>query len=101
MGVKPTLVPGFWLFSPEETLKRDGREKLHADPEPNTFHYVQPTPMYNIDEFYVFQLIDRLANDGNLDELVKFTRKFVATHYEILRIKKAECTLPTVKPARK
>ena len=54
-----------------------------------------------IDEFYVFQLIDRLTNDANLDELVKFTRKFVATHYEILRIKQAECTLPTVKPARK
>lgn len=101
MGVRPSYVPGFWAFSPEQTLKDSGRKQLHADPEPNTFHYVHPTSMYILDEFYVFQLIDRLANDGNLDELVKFTRKFVATHYEILRIKQAECTLPTVKPARK
>ena len=101
MGVRPSYVPGFWAFSPEQTLKDSGRKQLHADPEPNTFHYVHPTSMYILDEFYVFQLIDRLTNDGNLDELVKFTRKFVATHYEILRIKQAECTLPTVKPARK
>lgn len=96
MGVRPTIVPGFWAFTPEETVKRDGKAKLRADPEPNTFHYVQPTSMYILDEFYVFQHIDRLANDNNLNELVKFTRKFVATHYELLRIKQKECTLPPV-----
>lgn len=101
IGVRPSFVPGFWAFSPEQTLKDSGRAKLHADPEPNTFHYVNPTSMYILDEFYVFQHIDRLANDNNLEELVSFTRKFVAVHYELLRIKKAECTLPTVTPANK
>ncbi len=101
MGIGPSFVPGFWAFSPEQTLKDNGRAGLHADPEPNTFHYVHPTSMYILDEFYVFQHIDRLANDNNLAELVEFTRKFVAAHYELLRIKKTECTLPTVKPAKK
>ncbi|CAF4205314.1 unnamed protein product, partial [Rotaria sordida] len=41
--------------------------------------------------------IDRLANDNNINELVKFTRQFVAAHYELLRIKQNECTLPPVK----
>ena len=101
MGVRPTFVSGFWAFSPEQTLKDSGRKRLHADPEPNTFHYVNPTSMHILDEFYVFQHIDRLANDRNLDELVKFTRKFVGAHYELLRIKQAECTLPPIKPTRK
>ncbi len=99
MGIKPSFVPGFWAFSPEQTFK-DGAKELHADPEPNTFHYVHPNSMYILDEFYVFQHIDRLSNDGNLKELVKFTRRFVAAHYELLRIKRTECTLPNVK-ARK
>ncbi|CAF3921493.1 unnamed protein product [Rotaria sp. Silwood2] len=97
LGVQASFVPGFWAFTPQETVKRDGIKHLHADPEPNTFHYVPPTSMYILDEFYVFQHIDRLANDNNLNELVKFTRQFVATHYELLRIKKNECTLPPVK----
>jgi hypothetical protein len=101
MGFTPSFVPGFWAFTPEQTLKDSGREQLHRDPEPNTFHYVHPTSMYILDEFYVFQLIDRLENDNNLVELVTFTRRFVAAHYELLRIKKAECTLPTVKPAQR
>jgi hypothetical protein len=98
MGIKPSLVPGFWAFSPEVTIKGSGREEFHADPEPNTFHYVQPNSMYILDEFYAFQHIDRLSNDGNLKELVKFTRQFVAAHYELLRIKRTECTLPKIKP---
>ncbi|CAF4616592.1 unnamed protein product [Rotaria sp. Silwood1] len=97
LGVQPSFVPGFWAFTPEQTIKRDGLVKFHADREPNTFHYVPPTSMYILDEFYVFQHIDRLANDNNLNELVKFTRQFVAAHYELLRIKKTECTLPPVK----
>ncbi|CAF3164160.1 unnamed protein product [Rotaria socialis] len=97
LGVRPSFVPGFWAFTPEQTLKDQGRLKLHADPEPNTFHYVPPKSMYILDEFYVFQHVDRLANDNNLNELVKFTRQFVAAHYELLRIKTAECTLPPVK----
>ncbi len=101
LGVSPSFVSGFWAFSPEQTLKDRGRAGLHADPEPNTFHYVHPKSMYILDEFYVFQHIDRLANDRNLDELVKFTRRFAAAHYELLRIKKEECTLPTVKPTKR
>ncbi len=101
LGIRPSFVPGFWAFTPEQTLKDNLRGGIHSDPEPNTFHYVLPTSMYILDEFYVFQHIDRLANDNNLEELVNFTRRFVAAHYELLRIKKAECTLPTVPPARK
>ena len=101
MGIHPSLVSGFWPTTPEQAIKEAGRKKLHADAEPNTFHYVQPTSMYVLDEFYTFQHIDRLANDHNLDELVKFTRKFVAAHYELLRIKKEECTLPTVNSTKK
>jgi hypothetical protein len=101
LGVGPSFVSGFWAFTPEQTIKDRGRAGLHADPEPNTFHYIHPTSMYILDEFYIFQHIDRLANDKNLDELVKFTRKFVAVHYELLRIKKDECTLPTIKPVQK
>ncbi len=101
MGYNPSFVPGFWASSPEQTLKDSGRHQLHADPEPNTFHYVHPTSMYILDEFYVFQHIDRLRNDNNLAELVDFTRKFVAVHYELLRIKKIECTLPTITPVNK
>ncbi|CAF2996249.1 unnamed protein product [Rotaria sp. Silwood2] len=97
LGVKASLVPGFWADNPQQTLKQNGIKRLHADSEPNTFHYVPPTSMYILDEFYVFQHIDRLANDNNLNELVKFTRQFVAVHYELLRIKKNECTLPPVK----
>ena len=98
MGIKPSFVPGFWGFNPVQTLGEIGREGLHQDPEPNTFHYVQPKSMYILDEFYVFQYIDRLSNDGNLNELVKFTRQFVAAHYELLRIKSMECTLPKINP---
>jgi hypothetical protein len=101
LGVKPSLLPGFWAFSPEQTLDNNGIEALQADPEPNTFHYVEPPSMYTLDEFYVFQHIDRLANDENLNELVKFTRQFVAAHYELLRIKTAECTLPILKTRKK
>ncbi|CAF1488938.1 unnamed protein product, partial [Rotaria sordida] len=97
LNVQPSIVSGFWAFTPQETVKRDGLSKLRADPEPNTFHYVPPISMYILDEFYVFQHIDRLANDNNLNELVKFTRQFVAAHYELLRIKQNECTLPPVK----
>ncbi|CAF3344027.1 unnamed protein product [Rotaria sp. Silwood1] len=96
LGVQPSFVPGFWAFTPEETVTLDGLVKFHADREPNSFHYVSPTSMYILDEFYVFQHIDRLANDKNLNELVKFTRQFVAAHYELLRIKTTECTLPPV-----
>lgn len=100
MGIKPSFVPGFWAFSPEQTLKDSGRKQLHADPEPNTFHYVHPLSMYVLDEFYVHQLLDRLDNDRNFDELMKFTRTFVTAHYNLLRIKRRECTLPMV-PFRK
>lgn len=99
LGVGATIVSGFWAFTPEQTIRDRGKAGLHADPEPNTFHYVPPKSMYILDEFYVFQHVDRMANDGNLKELVKFTRRFVAAHYEILRRYKEDCTLPPVKTA--
>jgi len=96
MGFKPSFVPGFWAFNPEQTLKGSGKVQLHADSEPNTFHFVHPLSMYVLDEFYIHQLLDRLGNDQNFDELMKFTRQFVTTHYHLLRIKRQECTLPPV-----
>jgi hypothetical protein len=101
MGIKPTFVPGFWAFSPEQTLKDSGRAQLHSESEPNTFHYVHPLSMYILDEFYIHQLLDRLENDENFNELVKFTRQFVIAHYLVLRMKRFECTLPTIPQTRK
>ncbi|CAF3636707.1 unnamed protein product [Rotaria sp. Silwood1] len=96
MGINSTFVPGFWKFNPEKTLTDIGKEKFYTNPEPNTFHYIHPLFMYVLDEFYIHQLLDRLGNDKNFDELMKFTRQFVLIHYELLRIKKRECTLPEV-----
>ena len=50
--------------------------------------------MYDLDEFYSFQHIDRLVNDKNWKELTEYIRIFVSSHYEILRIKRNECKLP-------
>ncbi|CAF1459982.1 unnamed protein product [Rotaria sordida] len=100
MGIKSTLVPGFWKFNPEKTLKDNGKEKFYADPEPNTFHRTHPLAMHVLDEFYIHQLLDRLGNDKNFDELMKFTRQFVITHYELLRIKIRECILPPIETTK-
>ena len=99
--MKGTFLPGFWAFTPEGSLKENGKSNFHWDTEPNTFHYVKPTSMYILDEFYIFQYIDRLANDRNLDELVRFIRNFAAVHYQLLRIKQQECTLPPVKSGKR
>jgi hypothetical protein len=52
--------------------------------------------MYALDEFYVNQHMDRLINDQNWDELIEFTRRFVSSHYVLLRKKRRECTLPKI-----
>ena len=101
MNIKPTFLPGFWAYDPQSTLRDSGRDQLHSALEPNTFHYVHPLAMYILDEFYVHQLLDRLENDENFVELMKFTRQFVLAHYQLLRLKRAECTLPTIPQARK
>jgi hypothetical protein len=100
LGIKPSFEPGFWATSPEETLNDNGQVQLHADSEPNTFHYIRPSSMYVLDEFYVHQLLDRLENDRNFDELIKFSRQFVTTHYHLLRIKRDERTSPTTTPTK-
>ncbi|CAF4473983.1 unnamed protein product, partial [Rotaria magnacalcarata] len=41
--------------------------------------------------------LDRIGSDNDFDELMKFTRHFVNIHYQLLRIKQREGTLPTVK----
>jgi len=96
LGIQPTIMPGFWVHTPDRTLDFDGRIELHSDPEPNTFHYVSHGEMYDLDEFYSFQHIDRLVNNQNWKELTEYIRIFVSSHYEILRIKTSECTLPKV-----
>ena len=96
LKVSLTKQVGFWAHPPAFTLGENGRGWFHAELEPNDFHYIKPDEMYALDEFYVNQQMDRLANDENWDELMRFTRRFVASHYELLRKKRRECTLPKV-----
>ena len=96
LGIQVNKVSGFWAHNPNRTLELDGRDKLHEDPEPNNFHYVSAGEMYDLDEFYTFLHIDRLINDQNWEELTNYIRVFTASHYELLRIKRAECTLPEI-----
>ncbi len=97
LDVRLTKQVGFWAHPPEFTLQEDGRERFHKESEPNNFHYVKPDEMYALDEFYVNQHMDRLINDKNWNEFIEFTRRFVSSHYELLRKKRRECTLPQVK----
>ncbi|CAF1244050.1 unnamed protein product, partial [Rotaria sordida] len=96
LGVRITKQVGFWALSPAGTLRGDGRRQFHKEPEPNNFHYISPDEMYALDEFYVNQHIDRLIKGQNWNELVEFTRRFVSSHYELLRKKRRECILPKV-----
>ena len=96
LGVRLTKQVGFWAHAPAFTLMENGRARFHAESEPNDFHYVKPDEMYALDEFYVNQHMDRLVNDENWEELTRVTRRFVASHYELLRKKRRECTLPAV-----
>ncbi|CAF1014834.1 unnamed protein product [Rotaria sordida] len=96
LGVRLTKQVGFWAHAPAFTLAENGRERFHREPEPNDFHYVGPDEMYALDEFYVNQHMDRLINDENWDELIRVTRRFVSSHYELLRKKRRECTLPVI-----
>ncbi|CAF1115135.1 unnamed protein product [Rotaria sordida] len=96
LGVKLTKEVGFWAHSPESTLVETKRRKFHKESEPNNFHYIKPDEMYGLDEFYVNQHMDRLINDQNWDGLIQFTRHFVTSHYELLKKKRRECTLPKV-----
>ena len=101
LGVKLTTKVGFWAHPPAFTLAEEKRQKFHAVAEPNDFHYIKPDEMYALDEFYVNQHMDRLISDHNWNELIQFTRRFIASHYELLRKKRRECTLPTVGEAVK
>lgn len=96
LGVKLTKRSGFWAHPPRFTLKENPRERFHADSEPNDFHYVQPDEIYALDEFYVHQQMDRLINDKNWKELIEFSRRFVISHYDVLRKKRRECSLPKI-----
>ena len=96
LGVRLTKQIGFWAQPPAYTLEENGRAKFHKESEPNNFHYVKPDEMYALDEFYVNQYMDRLINDENWSELIEFTRRFISSHYELLRKKRRECTLPKI-----
>jgi hypothetical protein len=97
LGITLTKRDGFWAHPPAFTLREEGRERFHRDNEPNDFHYINPDEMYALDEFYVNQHMDRLINDKNWNEFIEFTRRFVSSHYELLRKKRRECTLPQIK----
>jgi hypothetical protein len=96
LGIGLTKRGGFWAHSPSFTLGENKREVFHSETEPNDFHYIKPDEMYALDEFYVNQHMDRLINNQNWNELVQFTRRFVSSHYELLRKKRRECTLPPI-----
>jgi hypothetical protein len=96
LGVKVTKRGGFWHQPPALAVKEHGRKKYHKEPEPNGNHYVKPDEMYALDEFYVNQHMDRLINDENWNELIQFTRRFISSHYELLRKKRQECILPKI-----
>ena len=96
LGVGLTKQIGFWAHPPAFTLKENGRERFHQVSEPNNFHYIKPDEMYALDEFYVNQHVDRLINDEKWNELTEFTRRFVSSHYELLRKKRRECILPKI-----
>ncbi|CAF3464444.1 unnamed protein product [Rotaria sp. Silwood1] len=96
LGIRLTKVPGFWANNPDRTLHLDGRRKFHSDPEPNTYHNVSHSEMYHLDEFYALQHVDRLYNDKNGKELTEYVRRFLSSHYDILSLKRSECTLPKI-----
>ncbi|CAF0862373.1 unnamed protein product [Didymodactylos carnosus] len=96
IGHNLTQVEGFWSHTPAQMVQFDGFAAVQKVIEPNNWHYVMPADMINLDEFYSFQYVDRLANDQNLEEMVEFIRLFIKKHYEILRKKHKECTLPPV-----
>lgn len=96
LGVGLTKQVAFWAHPPAFTLGENGRARFHEQPEPNDFHYIKPDEMYALDEFYVNQHMDRLINDENWEEYIEFTRRFVASHYVLLRKKRQECTLPKI-----
>ncbi len=96
LGVRLTKQVAFWAHPPTFTLHEEGRERFHQEIEPNDFHYIKPDEMYALDEFYVNQHMDRLINDKNWNEFIQFTRRFVSSHYELLRKKRRECTLPKI-----
>jgi hypothetical protein len=96
LGVGLTKQVAFWAHPPLFTLNENNRQNFHKESEPNNFHYIKPDEMYALDEFYVNQHMDRLINDQNWNEFIKFTRRFVSSHYVLLRKKRQECTLPKV-----
>jgi hypothetical protein len=87
LGIELTKTSDFWAFNPDRTLEYDDRDELYKEPESNNFHYILPDEMYDLDEFYSFLHIDRLVNDKNWKELTEYTRTFISSHYELLRIK--------------
>jgi hypothetical protein len=96
LGVRLTKQNGFWSQPPAVALAQAGRENFHKESEPNDYHGIKPNEMYALDEFYVNQHMDRLVKDQNWKQLIEYNRRFISSHYELLRKKRRECTLPKV-----
>ncbi|CAF4312235.1 unnamed protein product [Rotaria socialis] len=92
LGIQLTKMPGFRNANPDRTFKLHGKNIFDSDPEPNAFHSVSHTEMLGCSPLD----IDRLINGGHWKELTDYTRMFVASHYEMLRLKRKECTLPKI-----
>lgn len=85
LGYNMTVLPGFWKNTPDKIIKEMGLQKLLAVREPSSWHYIEPERMIDLDEFYIYQRVDRLLNDLNWEELTDFYYDFIATHYKIVR----------------
>ncbi|CAF1528358.1 unnamed protein product [Adineta ricciae] len=85
LGFNMTIIPGFWRNTPDKTIQEFGLTEALSEKEPSSYHYIKPEQMIDLDEFYVYQHIDRLINDRNWNELKHFIRFFIGTHYKILR----------------
>ncbi|CAF1252375.1 unnamed protein product [Rotaria sp. Silwood1] len=96
LGVKLTKKIEFSTYPSIFTLVEDKYEKFHNESESNSFHYIKSDEIYELDEFYIHQHMDRLIYDQNWNEFIPFIRRFMASHYELLRKKRRECTLPKV-----
>jgi hypothetical protein len=88
LGVRLTNLSGYWFPNSDHSSELDGQNDEHEDFEPNNFLPISTDEMYDLDEFYSFLHIDRLVNDRNWKALTDYTRSFISSHYDLLKIKR-------------
>ncbi|CAF4004670.1 unnamed protein product [Rotaria sp. Silwood1] len=85
LGFNMTILPGFFRRSPNGIISEYGLKEALKVQEPSSWHNIHPAQMIDLDEFYVYQHVDRLMNGQNWNELTDFIHLFIGTHYETLR----------------